>query len=76
MLCKYVHTYRYRIYCPGLESGRLNFHSDSEDDLPGVLSRHLPDFAMSLCGRLSLQAGVSPEQFEAHQLSYGEFVDR
>lgn len=58
----------------GLEAGRLtHFHSDSEDDLPGVVSRHLPDFAMSLCGR---QAGVSPEQFEAHQLSYGEFVER
>jgi hypothetical protein len=60
-----------------MDSRTLNFHSDSEDDqLPSVLSRHLPDFAMSLCGRLSLQAGVSPEQFQAHQLSYGEFVER
>ena len=54
----------------------LNKAAAAIDDLPGVLSRHLPDFAMSLCGRLSLQAGVSPEQLEAYQLSYGEFVDR
>lgn len=55
-----------------------NFHSDSEDDLPRLISRHLPDFGMSLCGGLSLEeAGrLTQDKFEAHQLTYAQFVNK
>ena len=36
-----------------------NFNSDSEDDLPELLKRKYPDFALSLCGGLTPAASGS-----------------
>ena len=57
------------------------YDSDCEElrpaatDLPSLISRHLPDLAASLCGGLT-DASITPDQFEAHILSYQEFLDR
>jgi len=48
--------------------------SQCETDLPSLISRHLPDLAASLCGGLH-DASITPEQFEAHLLTYPQFLD-
>ena len=57
------------------------YDSDCEEmriastDLPSLISRHLPDLAASTCGGLS-DSSITPDQFEAHLLSYQEFLER
>jgi len=46
-----------------------------ETDLPTLISRHLPDLAASLCGGLA-DATITPEQFEAHHLTYPQFLEK
>ena len=57
------------------------YDSDCEEmrmastDLPSLISRHLPDLAASMCGGLS-DSSITPDQFEAHLLSYQEFLEK
>jgi len=57
------------------------YDSDCEEmriastDLPSLISRHLPDLAASMCGGLS-DSTITPDQFEAHLLSYQEFLEK
>ena len=54
-----------------------NFNSDSEDDIGGAISRHFPDFALSLCGGLKeKEAGITPHMFNEKLLDHKEFVAR
>ena len=53
-----------------------NFNSDSEDDFPAILSRHFPDFAISLCGGLRPGGEISPEIFSEKIVSIQDFVAR
>jgi len=48
---------------------------NSVTDLPALISRHLPDLAASMCGGLS-DATITPEQFEAHHLTYPQFLEK
>ena len=57
------------------------YDSDCEElrhaatDLPSLISRHLPDLAASMCGGLA-DSSITPDQFEAHLLSYTEFLEK
>ena len=57
------------------------YDSDCEDlrhastDLPSLISRHLPDLAASTCGGLT-DSSITPDQFEAHLISYQEFLEK
>ena len=54
------------------------YDSDCETtdrDLPSLISRHLPDLAASLCGGLT-DASITPSQFEAHLLTYEQFLEK
>lgn len=57
------------------------YDSESEElrnaatDLPSLISRHFPDLAASMCGGLT-DSSITPDQFEAHLLTYQEFLDR
>lgn len=46
-----------------------------QTDLPSLISRHLPDLAASLCGGLA-DASITPEQFDAHHLTYPQFLEK
>jgi len=48
---------------------------NSVTDLPTLISRHLPDLAASMCGGLG-DASITPEQFEAHHLTYPQFLEK
>jgi len=53
-----------------------NYESDGElQDLPSLISRHLPDLAASLCGGLESK-DVTVEAFENCLLTYTEFMGR
>jgi len=54
-----------------------NYESDCEPlaDLPSLISRHFPDLAASTCGGLD-DKSVTLENFEAHLLTYQQFVER
>ena len=57
------------------------YDSDCEEmriastDLPSLISRHLPDLAASTCGGLT-DSSITPDQFEAHLISYQEFLEK
>ena len=57
-----------------------NFNSDSEDDIGGAISRHFPDFALSLCGlgagAKEDSAAITPDMFNEKLLDHKEFVKR
>ncbi len=53
-----------------------NFNSDSEDDFPIILSRHFPDFSISLCGGLGSKGEISPEVFREKIVTLEDFTAR
>jgi len=52
----------------------VQLSSHCETDLPSLISRHLPDLAASLCGGMH-DASITQEQFEAHHLTYPQFLE-
>jgi len=53
-----------------------NYNSESEDDLPGLVSRHIPDLAISLCGGLGTAKAITPSQFLSGYVTHSDFVSR